>query len=95
MSRSSAKGSFKDKWLVEIRFLDHCQTTGGISSPIECRVWGLLVHEDKDAYYLAHWVSDNEIDENTDSHTILKKVVSKVIRLSRIRIGVGPYGKGV
>lgn len=82
-----AKRSFSDKWLVEIKFLDHCQTTGGVSQPMECRVWGLLIHEDKDAYYLVHWVSNDEVDENTDSHTILKKVVSKVRRLSRVRIG--------
>ncbi len=70
------------KYLVKVTFLDHCSTTGGISEPIKCVLYGVLIHSDKTAHYIASWISDGEIDHNTDSHTILKKAV---IKLEKIR----------
>lgn len=71
----------ESKPLVRIDFLDHCATVGGMSSPIECTVWGILIHEDKRAYYIAHWIAGGTIDDNTDTHTILKSAVKKFKKL--------------
>lgn len=75
-----------ERWLVSITFKDHVTTCGGISKSIECTAYGVLISEDKDHYYVATWIADHEIDGNTDTHTILKKVVISVKRLSRIKL---------
>lgn len=71
------------KHLVKITFLDHCTTIGGVSFPIQCVVYGILFSEDKDAYYVASWISDNKIDDNTDCNTILKKTVKKIEKIRK------------
>lgn len=73
-------------YLVKITFLDHCSTVGGVSLPIECVAYGLLINEDNDAFYVASWISDNKIDENTDAHTILKKTVKSVKKIRKEKL---------
>lgn len=70
--------------LVEIEFLDHVCTTGGIASPIKCRAIGEVLHTDKKAIYIASWLTEepNDVD-NMDSHTILKNAISKINILKR------------
>lgn len=70
--------------LVEIEFLDHVCTTGGIASPIKCRAIGEVLHADKKAIYIASWLTEepNDVD-NMDSHTILKNAISKINILKR------------
>ena len=76
----------KSKYLVKISFLDHCSTTGGVTEPIECVLYGVLFSEDKLVYYIGSWISDNQIDHNTDSHTILKKVVTKLEKIRKEKL---------
>lgn len=61
--------------LVRIEFDDHVHTTGGKSLLARCTVVGFLYGEDKDAYYLATWIADNDIhdEENTDTYAIKKQ----------------------
>ena len=72
--------------LVKITFLDHCTTLGGINKPITCIVFGLLISEDKTAYYVASWIAENKIDENTDTSTILKSAVKKIERIRKEKL---------
>lgn len=68
----------KKGWLVEITFLDHVCTTGGVNPPIVCRAIGELVSEDKDAFYLASWMTEEGDSHNLDSHTVLKSTIRTV-----------------
>jgi hypothetical protein len=80
----------KKGWLVEITFLDHVCTTNGMAPPILCRAIGELINEDKDAFYLASWLTEESDHTNTeesdhtniDSHTVLKSTI-KTIELIR------------
>jgi len=74
--------------LVEVTFLDHVCTTGGMAAPIRCRAVGELLGEDKQAYYIASWLTEEGDYQNLDSHTILKNVVEKieVIRKKRRKL---------
>jgi hypothetical protein len=73
----------KTTYLVKVTFLDHCLTKSGVSPPIECVLYGLLIGQDKDAYYIASWIACGEIDENSDTHTILKSAVKKMKKISK------------
>lgn len=65
--------------IVEVVFLDHVCTNGGIGSPIECRAIGEVLNVDKKALYIASWLTNLENDyENMDSHTILKTAIIKI-----------------
>lgn len=66
------------KKLVKVVFLDHCVSIGGCQPPVECTVYGLLVGEDKNAYYVCSWLAGDTVDENADVYTILKKVVTMI-----------------
>jgi hypothetical protein len=69
-------------YLVVISFLDHVTTVGGLSMPITCKVFGVVVHEDKNSIVVASFLSENNIDENMDTHTIIRPAIKsiKVIR---------------
>lgn len=76
----------KKKWLVHVQFLDHCYSDAGSAAPIMCSVFGLLLKEDKHAYYLASWYSHAEAPDSTehDVYTILKSAtvsLKKVIKV--------------
>lgn len=68
--------------IVEIEFLDHVCITGGMAEPIRCRCIGELLNEDKKAFYIASWLTEENETHNMDSHTILKSTVD-VIRVIR------------
>lgn len=68
----------KRGYLVEIEFLDHVCTTGGLVAPIQCRAIGELINEDKQAFYIASWITEDSDTHNWDSHTILKSTVKKI-----------------
>lgn len=68
----------KKGYLVEIRFLDHVCTAGGLVAPIECRAIGEVINEDKQALYIASWLTEEGDFQNWDSHTILKSTIKKV-----------------
>lgn len=74
----------KRGYLLEIEFLDHVCTTGGMVAPINCRAIGELINEDKQAYYIASWLTEENEHHNLDSHTILKSTVRK-LRIIRKR----------
>lgn len=65
-------------YLLEIKFLDHVCTTGGLAQPILCRAIGELINEDKNAYYIASWLTEDSDHQNWDSHTILKSTIKKI-----------------
>ncbi|NDC22525.1 MAG: hypothetical protein EBZ49_00120 [Proteobacteria bacterium] len=67
--------------LLEIVFLDHACTVGGLSSPILCRAIGELVNEDKQAYYLASWMTEENDVTNLDSHTVLKSTIKTIVKI--------------
>lgn len=73
----------QNKPLVEIQFLDHCHVVGGIQKPIPCTVYGLLVGEDEDAYYVCSWIAGDELDDNADTYAILKKAVKKFKKIRK------------
>lgn len=64
--------------VVEVVFLDHVASVGGLSRPLECRVIGELVNQDKQAIYLASWITEESDTSNLDSHTILKSTIKSV-----------------
>lgn len=68
---------------VEVEFLDHCVSEGSNVRPIPCVVVGTLVGECKDAWYVASWLAEGQVDDNMTSFTILKKVVTKMTTLYR------------
>lgn len=69
--------------VLEIYFLDHVSTTNGIAEPLYCRVIGELVNQDKKAYYLASWLTQDNDHHNMDCHTILKSTVRSIERIRR------------
>lgn len=69
--------------IVRIRFLDHCKTINGVDNSLECEVYGVLFKEDKKHYFIASWLANGQIDENTDSYSILKSTVLKVTTLGK------------
>jgi len=77
------KNLLKKGNLVEITFLDHVCTTGGMVPPVVCRAIGEIINEDKDAYYLASWLTDETDYTNIDSHTVLKSTIKTVTLLHR------------
>jgi len=61
--------------LTQIDFLDHAQGTNR-DKAVRATVWGLLVKEDDESYYVLSWGCDNDIDsENSDVYIILKCAV--------------------
>ena len=71
--------------VVEVTFLDHACTVGGLSDPITCRAIGEFVHQDKNAIFIASWITEENDLHNADSHTILKAVIKnlRVLRKSK------------
>ena len=67
----------KTSKLVHLKFLDHAYFSGYEAKPLECEVFGRLYKEDKDAYYIATWISDGILDDNTEQYVILKSAVTK------------------
>lgn len=76
----------KKGYLLEIVFLDHVCTTGGLVAPLQCRVIGELINEDKQAFYLASWLTDENDSQNWDSHTILKSTIKKIRIIEKKRL---------
>lgn len=64
--------------VIEVVFLDHVASVGGLSLPLECRVIGELVNQDKQALYLASWLTQENDTTNLDSHTVLKSTIKSV-----------------
>jgi len=67
--------------IVCIRFLDHTFHDGEPeqAAPLECEVYGVLWREDKKAYYVATWISEqNLLNSNNDTYCILKSAVLSV-----------------
>lgn len=72
--------------IVEVEFLDHVCTAGGIASPMKCRAIGEVLSTDKKAIYLASWLTEEPDDYlNMDSHTILKTTISKLTKLKKLK----------
>lgn len=76
-----AKYTKKKCPIVRVYFTDHCQATGGEAELAKCQVFGVLIKETPEAYYVASWVADGVVDNNTDSYAILKH---KGIKLERL-----------
>ena len=74
----------KSTYVYQIEFLDHCSMVGGMSEPIPCITWGVIVAESKEAICLATWVADKTIDDNMDTHTILKKAITRKKKLGKV-----------
>jgi hypothetical protein len=72
--------------IVKITFLDHCHGIGSETDLMPCEVFGVLYKEDKKAYYVACWIGDGEIDENTDTYAIAKCVVGEVKVLGKYEL---------
>lgn len=69
--------------VLEVTFYDHVASVGGISEPICCRVIGELVNQDKQALYLASWITESSDVSNLDSHTILKSTIKSISIIRR------------
>ena len=67
--------------IIYIKFLDHGYFSGYEAKPLECEVVGMLIKEDRQAYYVATWISDGIVDENTEQYVILKACVKELKRL--------------
>jgi hypothetical protein len=67
--------------IVRIVFLDHCHGIGSETELMPCEVFGVLYKETKEAYHVACWIGDGEINENTDTYAIAKCVVGEVQKL--------------
>lgn len=63
--------------LVKISFLDHCQTSG-LSEPITCHAFGIIVHTDKNAVYVCSWISDAGLDHNADCYAIVRSCIVEI-----------------
>ena len=79
--RSFQKIKLKD--LIEVTFLDHVSTVGGVSEPILCRVIGEVIAMDKQAICTASWLSMDNEAHNCDSHTILIATIKSIKKLKR------------
>lgn len=73
----------KPKTIVEVTFLDHVSTVGGVSEPILCRVIGEVIATDKQSICLASWLSVDNEAHNLDSHTILISAIKSIKKLRR------------
>ncbi len=59
--------------IVQIKFLDHYQSDGTDLRPIPCEVFGRLIAEDANAYYLTWWICDsNPLSHNSETITVVK-----------------------
>lgn len=74
-----------DRRYVRIDFLDHAMQSGADIKPIHCCVVGILFAEDKNAYYVATWLAEGNPDNNMESFSILKKVITKLTYLGPSR----------
>ncbi len=76
----------KAMYLVEIRFQDHSSMIGGEADVMNCRVWGVLYKETKDAYYVCSWALEGPWDAvNNDTYAIRKHpgvVCRKITKVS-------------
>ncbi len=68
----------KNGTVIEVVFLDHVASVGGLSYPLRCRVIGELVNQDRQALYLASWLTEENDTANLDSHTVLKSTIESV-----------------
>ena len=69
--------------IVEVTFLDHVSTVGGVSEPIMCRVVGQVIAKDKRAICTASWISMDNEPHNLDTHTILIAAIISIKRLKK------------
>lgn len=67
--------------IVHVEFYDHNQSRGDDMGVAKIDLYGVLIKEDKQAYYVASWVCDSVIDHNSDCYTILKHKGLKIKRL--------------
>jgi hypothetical protein len=83
MRMTMSKRKVKIGDIVCITFLDHAFfESESNKAPLEFHVYGKLIHEDKDQYLLATWISPLGVDNNTDCYGIIKRAVKgiKVLR---------------
>lgn len=68
-----------------IKFLDHCKYSGKVDDvkPLQCELVGVIYKQDKLCYYVATWLADGVVDDNTEHYVILKSVVTKLIPIKR------------
>jgi hypothetical protein len=64
--------------VVSIKFLDHSH--GHQTEPCVCKVWGLLYSQDEQYYFVYHWLTegDPEDETNRELSCILKSAVSEI-----------------
>jgi hypothetical protein len=67
--------------IVHVEFYDHAQDDGDVALA-KIDLYGILVKEDKRAYYIASWIADNIVDHNTDCYAVLKH---KGLRIRRLK----------
>ena len=70
----------KDKMypVVCLKFKDHAQS--GSSEQVQCKIWGLLVSQDEEYYYIHQWVTNGDLsdEENNDVSSIMIECVSEI-----------------
>ena len=67
--------------MLALEFKDHAHFTGHHKDDVKalsCQCMGFCFKEDEDSYYLATWISDGEVDHNSEIYVILKSVVTKI-----------------
>ena len=63
------------------QILDHSMCTGDVLAPAICEVMGKLVKRDRYCYYLATWICENALDQNTEVFAIVRSTIVKTRRL--------------
>jgi hypothetical protein len=67
--------------VVEARFHDHAELKGNTLESLDCIVWGVLIKEDPEYYYIMHWATNcDPNDSETEVWGIKKKALTKPLR---------------
>lgn len=75
--------------IVHIRCLDHSHSDGDSIRLLPIDVFGVLLKEDKQAYYIASWLADGVVDQNAECFSILKHKGLKLKRVGFYTAGGG------
>lgn len=68
--------------IVHISFRDHAAASGNNLAACEIDLFGVLVKEDKEHYYVASWVCDKDVaSSDTDCYVVVKHKGIKIRRL--------------
>ena len=68
--------------LVEIHFYDHVDTESHDYDPLDCTVWGKLVHVSDCAYVVMTWDSGDD-RKNDKLFVLVKSAVKSVTKLDK------------